>query len=190
MRTFEYPYPREEGAHARRGLNGTGENREGKGMSNKSRGLTSRPLYVIANYRSNRTNLLTLDLAGNDGAVGAGEDFFLPVFSFEEEAQAFLRFFETDVEREWRRRETRTRELVSILLGPCARVRQVALDPPPSRTLFAEMLPLVSVNRKRFVRALMGERRSSVKELALAQEGGEHARTPQPERSPVQTKTC
>ena len=158
-------------------------------MSNKSRGLTSRPLCVIADYRSNRTNLLTLDPDGNDGAV-TGEDFFLPVFSFEEEAQAFLRFFETDVEGEWQITETRTRELISILLGPCARVRQVALDPPPSSTLFAEMLPLVSVNRERFVRALMGERRSSVKELALAQEGGEHARTPRPERSPVRTKTC
>jgi hypothetical protein len=123
-------------------------------MAKNSRGLTLRPLWIITSYQNNRINTLTIDSDGNNG----GDDF-LPVFSFEEEAEAFLHCFETDEERGWRRRETAPGELVSILMGPCARVRWVALDPLPLGTWwFAEALPLVSLTRERFVRALLGER--------------------------------
>src|SRR4051794_18947955 len=115
-------------------------------MAKNSRGLTLRPLWLITRYQNNRINPLTLDPDSYNG----GDDF-LPVFSFEEEADAFLHFFETNEERGWRRRETCTGELVSILLGPCAHVRWVVLDPLPLGMWFAEVLPLVSVPRERFM---------------------------------------
>ncbi len=49
----------------------------------ESRGLlTRRPLWLIACYQNNRMRMLTVDPGGDGG--------FLPVFSFEEEAQTFL----------------------------------------------------------------------------------------------------
>ena len=85
---------------------------------------------------------------------------FLPVFTFREEAEAFLHLVvEADGERrargEWRLRETAPGQVVSVLFGPCAGACRVTLDPPP--VFEVEMLALASMDRKRFARYFMGE---------------------------------
>jgi hypothetical protein len=72
----------------------------------------------------------------------------LPVFSHEEEAEMFLRL--GGAGEGWRVSESGTGELVSALYGPCAGVKEVALDPLP--TIVAERtVGLMSLDRKRFV---------------------------------------
>src|SRR3954469_9816609 len=117
-------------------------------MQKKSRSLARRPLWTIMGYQNNRINVLTIDPDSDGG--------FLAVFSFKEEAEAFLSLLEDDQKSDWQSRETSAGELVSILLGPCAGVRRVALDPLPL-SCCGETLPLVSVNRERFVQELMEE---------------------------------
>lgn len=56
-----------------------------------------------------------------------GKEEALPVFSYEEEARTFLR--DGTLESDWEIRETGAGELVSILLGLCANIRRVVLDP-------------------------------------------------------------
>src|SRR5918911_1628533 len=82
----------------------------------------------------------------------AGET--LPIFSFEEEAEAFLLL--AALGTGWRTRMTTAGELISVLNGPCAGVERVALDPLP---VFGgeKMAYLVSLHRKGFVRSLVGE---------------------------------
>ena len=108
-------------------------------MPDEIRGLARRPLWIITCYRNNRMEVLTIDPDGDDGGS-------LPVFSFKEEAQTFLGLSENDQEegRMWRIRETTAGELVSVLLAPCADVRQVMLDPLPL-SLGRLMAPLCSV---------------------------------------------
>ena len=118
-------------------------------MLNKSRSRTRRPLWIIASYQNNQLDVLSTDLYGDGG--------FLPIFSFEEEAETFLRLWE-DAEQEevgWRSRKTTAGELISVLLGPCVDARGVALDPLP---LASTMLSFMSVDRKPFVQDLIGER--------------------------------
>ena len=90
--------------------------------------------------------VLTLDPGG------AGET--LPIFSFEEEAEAFLLL--AALGTGWQTRMTTAEELSSLLYGPCAGVERVALDPLP---VFGgeKMAYLVSLHRKGFVRSLVGE---------------------------------
>jgi hypothetical protein len=118
-------------------------------MLNKSRGRTRRPLWIIACYQNNQLDALTTNLYGDGG--------FLPNFSFEEEAETFLRLWEDDEQEEvgWRSRKTTAGELISVLLGPCVDARGVALDPLP---LGSTMLSFISVDRKPFVQDLIGER--------------------------------
>jgi hypothetical protein len=128
-------------------------------IQNKGRSLARRPLWIIISYQSNRMNVLTLDPDSDGG--------FLAVFSFKEEAEAFLSLLEDDHKRDWRSRQTAAGELVSILMGPCASVKRVALDPLP--VLFSRaMLGLVSVNRKRFVQDLLEEHKGLPGELVPA----------------------
>lgn len=103
--------------------------------------------------------MLTVDSGGNGD--------FLPVFGFEEEVEAFLHFFVVAGKKGWGSRQTMAGELVSILMGPCAGVTWVALD-PLRLSSSGEMLPLVRVSRERFVQALMGERGVLVEKLTLA----------------------
>jgi hypothetical protein len=117
-------------------------------MPDKISALARRPLWIITCYRDNRTEVRTVDPDGDGG--------YLPVFSFEEEAQTFLYLSEDDQEgRRWRCRQTTAGELASFLLGPCAEVRQVTLDPLPL-SVGRVMLPYISVARKRFVEGLIG----------------------------------
>ncbi len=128
-------------------------------IQNKGRSLARRPLWIIISYQNNRMNVLTLDPDSDGG--------FLAVFSFKEEAEAFLSLLEDDHKRDWRSRQTAAGELVSILMGPCASVKRVALDPLP--VLFSRaMLGLVSVNRERFVQDLLEEHKGLPGELVPA----------------------
>jgi hypothetical protein len=82
-----------------------------------------------------------------------GGETVLPVFSFQEEGEFFLGLEATQAD--WSPRETTTGELVSLLLGLCAGVDKVALDPLPDLG-GKEIVELVSTGRRRFVRHLMG----------------------------------
>ena len=134
--------------------------KEAKGrIQNKGGSLTRRPLWIITSYQNNRMDALTLDPDSDGG--------FLAVFSFKEEAEAFLNLLEDDQKNDWRSRQTAAGELVSILLGPCAGVKGVALDPLP--VLFSRaMLRFVSVNRERFVQDLLKEHKGLPGELVPA----------------------
>ena len=134
--------------------------KEEKGrMQNKGGSLTRRPLWIIISYQNYRMDALTLDPDSDGG--------FLAVFSFKEEAEAFLSLLEDDHKSDWRSRQTTAGELVSILMGPCASVKEVALDPLPL-WLSRAMLRFVSVNRERFVRYLLEEHKGATGELAPA----------------------
>src|SRR5918998_3552008 len=125
-------------------------------MPYKISALARRPLWIITCYHNNRMEVLTIDSDG-DGGGGGGSSSSLPVFSFEEEANTFLGLSEDDQEeggRRWHIRETTAGELVSVLLAPCAHVRQVALDPlavPLSRLMYS----FCSMARERFVEYLL-----------------------------------
>jgi hypothetical protein len=82
----------------------------------------------------------------------------LPVFSFEDEANMFLRL--GALGDDWRARETVGGELVSVLCGPCAGVDRVVLDPIPLPGSLTEGLNvLLSTEREAFVRSLLNPRR-------------------------------
>ena len=104
-----------------------------------------RSFWLIAARAPSRMEVLTLD---------AGGEMVLPIFSFQEEGELFLRLEAS--EANWRPRETTTGELVSLLLGLFARVDKVALDPLPG-LWEREILGLVSTSRRYFVRHLLGE---------------------------------
>jgi hypothetical protein len=81
----------------------------------------------------------------------------LPVFSFEEEANMFLRL--GALGDDWRARETAGGELVSVLCGPCAGVDRVVLDPVPLPGSLVEGLKgLLSTGREAFMRSLLNPR--------------------------------
>jgi hypothetical protein len=104
-----------------------------------------RSFWLIATRAHGRMEVLTID---------AGGETVLPVFSFQEEGELFLSL--EAAEADWWPRETTTGELVSLLLGLCAGIDKVALDPLPGIGE-RELLELVSTGRRHFVRYLMGE---------------------------------
>src|SRR5918994_7993205 len=74
--------------------------------------------WLIAEKRNNRLEALTI-------RTGCGQET-LPIFSSEEETELFLRF--GGVAGGWRARQSSAGELVSVLSGPWAGVKKVALD--------------------------------------------------------------
>ena len=104
-----------------------------------------RSFWLIATRAHGRIEVLTIDADG---------ETVLPVFSFQDEGEFFLNLEAT--EADWWPRESTTGELVSLLLGLCARVDKVALDPLPGLGE-REIVELVSTGRRHFVRHLMGE---------------------------------
>ena len=114
-------------------------------MLNKSRSLTRSSLWIITSYQNNQMDVLTTDPYSDGG--------FVPVFSFEEEAETFLCLLAEEEKMGWWTRETTAGELVSVLLGPCVDARGVALDPLP---LGRAMLSFMRVDREPFVQDLMG----------------------------------
>ena len=109
--------------------------------------LAPRRFWMIAKIEAGRMNVLTTDLAGGEAN--------LPVFSFEDEARMFLEFAAS--RDGWRVRETTAGELVSVLLGPCAGIGRVLLDPLPGvdGRVSAD---LVGMGRKPFVEFLFSRR--------------------------------
>jgi hypothetical protein len=89
--------------------------------------------------------VLALSFAG-------GEEVVLPVFSFEEEAELFLRLGAPG--GGWLARETGAGELASLLLGPLSGVERVALDPLPGG-LTETVIGLVSTDRVTFIERLL-----------------------------------
>ena len=105
--------------------------------------LVPRPFWLIVNYQFGRMEVLRINLASGEEA--------LPVFSFEDEARMFLELGASDG---WRVRETAAGELTSVLFGPCAGVRRVALDPLPGPDA-AALVGLVSMEREAFMESLL-----------------------------------
>jgi hypothetical protein len=102
--------------------------------------------WLVAKNNNSRMEVLTIDRDGKEA---------LPVFSFREEAEMFLWLGGFD--EGWRVRESGAGEIVSVAMGPCAGVGYVALDPLPE--MVAEnTIGLVSLDRERFLRGLLGER--------------------------------
>ncbi len=127
-------------------------------MPNKSCTLMRRPLWIITSCENNRMDALTLSPDPDGG--------FLAIFSYEEEAEAFLCLLGDDEKKKgWHSEQTTAEGLVSVLLGPCANVKGVALDPLPLE-LSREMLPMVSMSRDLFLQYLLEERRRVAGELA------------------------
>jgi hypothetical protein len=117
-------------------------------VTKKSKGLATRPLWIITRYWHNRMKILTID------SEGGGE--FLPVFSFEEEGKTFLHHFEEQKKVKWCTRQATAGELISVLMAPCANAKRVVLDPLPFSCSFGRAaLPFLSVSRERFIRELM-----------------------------------
>ena len=84
----------------------------------------------------------------------------LPVFSSEEEAEIFLRF--GGVTGGWRARGSSAGELVSVLSGPYAGVKKVALDPSPEMVVEGTVR-LVSLLRESFMNLIMARRRGPLR---------------------------
>jgi hypothetical protein len=106
----------------------------------------SRAFWLIVKYRTGGMEVLRIKLASREEA--------LPVFSFEDEARMF---FELGTSDGWRVRQTAAGELISILFGPCAGVRRVALDPLPGPD--AALAGLVSMGREAFMESLLNMQR-------------------------------
>ena len=105
--------------------------------------------WLITKTATGRVGVLTLD-------CGTGEA--LPVFSHAEEAEMFLRLGQAG--DEWRVTESQAGGLISVLYGPCARVKEVALDPLPEMVARATV-GLVTIARDRFMDHLANARRRS-----------------------------
>jgi hypothetical protein len=114
------------------------------------RRIHPRRFWLIARHRTGGMAVLTTNLARGGEA--------LPVFSFEEEANMFLRL--GALGDDWRARETTGGELVSVLCGPCAGVDRVVLDPVPLPGSLVEGLNgLLSTGREAFMGSLLNPRR-------------------------------
>ena len=104
--------------------------------------------WLIVNNENGRIEILI------DGLAGKGKEA-LPVFSHEEETEMFLSLSEAKDDR-WRARESTAEELISVLSGPRAGVKEVALDPLPEMVA-QRTLGLVSLSRERFMDLLLRE---------------------------------
>ncbi len=102
------------------------------------------PFWLIVRDGGTRSEVLAAELVGGHRA--------LPVFSFREEAELFLRL--GVVWQGWRVKETGAGELFSVLLGPCANVERVALDPLLGIGV-ESVNRLVSMSRGRFLAFLL-----------------------------------
>lgn len=124
-----------------------------------ARGPSSR-YWLIVNNDNGPLEVLTVNL---------GEQETIPIFSFREEAELFIRL---DGWEGWWIRETSAEELASLLFGPYSCVKMVALDPLPE-ICDEGMGRLVSVRRMDFVRWLLGERGTRVTSTP-ARRAGDH----------------
>jgi hypothetical protein len=136
----------EESTHGRRSTvrgTGTGKPKASRG-GRRADGFAGSSWWLVTKNADGRLEPLV---------VGGGEGRALAVFSFEEEAAMFLRLggLEGDGWRVW---QGRAGELVSLLYGPCADAKSVALDPVPEMVKDGSV-GLVSVGREGFLRRLL-----------------------------------
>ena len=118
--------------------------------------IQPRVYWLLARSEAGRTEMLTVDLDGQGGA--------LAVFGFVEEAEMFSLWASGGA---WRLKGTTAEELAEMLSGPYATVRFVALDPLPELVSWG-MVGLVSLKRERFVdRLLETSRLGKSEHLAL-----------------------
>jgi hypothetical protein len=112
--------------------------------------LTSRPTcssrlrshsawWLLARHGDSQSEVLIVTHGGSE---------MLPVFSFREEAEMYLRI--EMLGGDWQVREISAEELVSLLHEKCAIVRSVALDLLPG-TWADEVTELVGLDCERFV---------------------------------------
>lgn len=83
----------------------------------------------------------------------SGNEWVLPVFSFEEEAEMFL--WQGGLADVWHVEKSSTKEIVSLLHGPYAGVGLVALDPLPEMAS-SRAIELVSLSPERFLEWFAG----------------------------------
>jgi hypothetical protein len=124
--------------------------------------------WLIISHETHGMDVLTVELFDVAGSLDGQR--MLPVFSYSEEAEAFLealrqdgptrgKFHATPANSGWRIRETSRGELVSLLYGTYAGVRGILFDPSPEiDTEMAE--DLVGVDRESFVDRLLGRGRA------------------------------
>jgi hypothetical protein len=112
--------------------------------------LTSRPTcssrlrshsawWLLARHSDSQSEVLIVTHGGSE---------MLPVFSFREEAEMYLRI--EMLGGDWQVREISAEELISLLHEKCAIVRSVALDLLPG-TRADEVTELVGLDCERFV---------------------------------------
>lgn len=130
--------------------------------------------WLITKHENGQMSVLVLNPDG-------GEEEILPVFSFEKEAEIFLRS-EAPRTEGWRVRESTLGELVLVLLGVCAGVARVALDPPPVRVGGEAMIGLLSLSRAKFLLGLMDEHEFSASLQLASHTGGVEWRLREPPR--------
>jgi hypothetical protein len=116
---------------------------------------TGRPLWLITKHDASKLDVLTIDLAGGVET--------LAVFSFGEEAEMFLRFAASG--EGWEVRQTSVGELVSVLYGPCSKVKRVALDPLPEICGWGQ-IGLPTMRREEYVFSLLNEGEPATPHLA------------------------
>lgn len=98
--------------------------------------------WLASRHARGGMELFTFSVAGRE---------MLPVFGHREDAEEFLR--PGDSGGGWRPRETTAGEFASILMGPCAEVRWILLDPWPGAD--ADMATgLASMERENFLELL------------------------------------
>lgn len=101
--------------------------------------------WLIEKHEAKPTEVLTVNLKSGVEA--------LPIFSWVEEAEMFLKLGELE-EDGWSIRKSTAGGLVSLLEGELrADVEFVALDPMPEMVtpMFCTMMGLVTLNRQRFI---------------------------------------
>lgn len=130
--------------------------------------------WLIIKHENGQMSVLVLNSDGSQEEI-------LPVFSFEKEAEIFLRS-EAPRTEGWRVRESTLGELVLVLLGVCAGVARVALDPPPVKAGGEAMVGLLSLSRAKFLLGLMDEYESSASPRLSSQTGGAERRLREPPR--------
>jgi hypothetical protein len=107
------------------------------------------PQYVIARCSKGSLELLRIPLRAGEKA--------LPIFSFEELAQGFLKH--RGLGPEWYIKKSYNGEMISLLLGPCTDVERILPNPLPD-PLVAQGALLNSMDRKRFMDFLLTAKKS------------------------------
>ena len=109
--------------------------------------------WLIADLTDDNMDVFTIDADG---------ERVLPVFSFLDEAQMYVRLQLGSPLKTlgWGPRASSAGEIVSVLYGPLSDVARVALDPLPE-VCGSSVLDLLCVRREAFVRSLVGEGRGA-----------------------------